>query len=62
MLFHLSATSTSWELDRHWRNARTLATHDPAVFKERMLGDWQVNAVKPTPFIVTNIGADDASE
>lgn len=57
-----SATSTSWELDRHWRNARTLATHDPAVFKERMLGDWEVNAVKPTPFIVTNIGADDAAE
>src|SRR5699024_8428756 len=55
-----SATSTSWELDRHWRNARTLATHEPAVFKERMLGDWQVNEVKPTPFIVTNIVADDA--
>ena len=51
-----SATSTSWELDRHWRNARTLATHDPAVFKARMLGDWEVNAAQPTPFIATNRG------
>lgn len=51
-----SATSTSQELDRHWRNARTLATHDPAVFKERMLGDWAVNGVPPTPFIATNHG------
>src|SRR5699024_7957551 len=51
-----SATSTSWELDRHWRNARTLATHDPAVFKARMLGDWEVNAAQPTPSIATNRG------
>jgi alkylation response protein AidB-like acyl-CoA dehydrogenase len=49
-----SATSTSHELDRHWRNARTLATHDPAVFKERMLGDWAVNGVFPTPFVSTD--------
>lgn len=46
-----SSTSTSWELDRHWRNARTLASHDPAVFKERMLGDWEVNATPPTPYV-----------
>src|SRR5699024_11949674 len=32
-----SSISTSWELDRHWRNVRTLAIHDLAVFKERML-------------------------
>ena len=51
-----SATSSGQELDRHWRNARTLATHDPAVFKERMLGDWEVNGVMPTPFISTNHG------
>src|SRR5690625_1190194 len=51
-----SATSTTQELDRHWRNARTLATHDPSVFKERMLGDWNVNGVPPTPYISTNRG------
>lgn len=46
-----SSTSTTWELDRHWRNARTLASHDPAVFKERMLGDWEVNATPPVPYV-----------
>lgn len=46
-----SSTSTTWELDRHWRNARTLASHDPAVFKERMLGDWEVNCVSPVPYV-----------
>lgn len=51
-----SATSTTRELDRHWRNARTLATHDPAVFKERMLGDWEVNGVAPTPYVATTQG------
>lgn len=49
-----SATSTSQELDRHWRNVRTLATHDPAVFKARMLGDWEVNEVAPTPFVASD--------
>lgn len=48
-----SATSTRQELDRHWRNARTLATHDPTVFKERMLGDWEVNGVLPVPYRTT---------
>ena len=38
-----SATSATLRLDRHWRNARTLATHDPAAFKVRMAGDWLVN-------------------
>ena len=46
-----SSTSTSWELDRHWRNARTLASHDPVVFKERMLGDWEVNAIPPRSYV-----------
>lgn len=43
-----SSTSTDLELDRHWRNARTLASHDPAVFKERVLGDREVNGVELT--------------
>lgn len=50
-----SATSTSQELDRHWRNARTLATHDPAVFKKRMLGDWEVNGTAPKPYISSDL-------
>ncbi|MCX6498419.1 MAG: acyl-CoA dehydrogenase family protein [Arthrobacter sp.] len=42
-----SATSTSKSLDRHWRNARTVATHNPAVFKARIVGDYEVNGTTP---------------
>ncbi len=38
-----SATSTSRRLDRHWRNARTLASHNPLVQRQRELGDLVLN-------------------
>ncbi|PXA75704.1 hypothetical protein DCC26_10075 [Auritidibacter sp. NML120779] len=49
-----SATSTGLALDRHWRNARTLATHDPSVFKARMVGDWEVNGTVPSTYLAQN--------
>ena len=42
-----SATSKSKSLDRHWRNARTVATHNPAVFKAKIVGDYEVNGTTP---------------
>lgn len=42
-----SATSISRRLDRHWRNARTLASHNPLVQRQRELGDLVLNG---TPF------------
>jgi hypothetical protein len=36
-------------LDRHWRNARTVASHNPWVYKARIVGDWSVNGTAPTP-------------
>lgn len=42
-----SSTSTSKSLDRHWRNARTVSTHNPAVFKARIVGDYEVNGTTP---------------
>jgi alkylation response protein AidB-like acyl-CoA dehydrogenase len=42
-----SATSQSKKLDRYWRNARTVATHNPAVFKARIVGDYEVNGTRP---------------
>ena len=38
-------------LDRHWRNARTLASHNPRVYKARILGDWLINGKDPLPNI-----------
>lgn len=34
-----SATSTSRRLDRHWRNARTVASHNPAKYRARAVGE-----------------------
>lgn len=48
-----SATSTGLRLDRHWRNARTVASHDPAAFMARMVGDWEVNGTRPVPYLST---------
>ena len=40
-----SATSEKLGLDRHWRNARTLSSHNPRVHKARGIGDHLVNEV-----------------
>jgi alkylation response protein AidB-like acyl-CoA dehydrogenase len=45
-----SATDAGLALDRHWRNARTAANHNPLIFKERILGDHLVNGTEP-PFL-----------
>lgn len=42
-----SATSTGLALDRHWRNARTVGSHNPVAFKARIIGDHLVNDAEP---------------
>ncbi|MCP1478484.1 alkylation response protein AidB-like acyl-CoA dehydrogenase [Pseudomonas chlororaphis] len=37
-------------LDRHWRNARTLSSHNPVIYKARIVGDWLINGSEP-PFV-----------
>jgi len=46
-----SGVSEDLLLDRHWRNARTLASHNPRVYKARILGDWLINGKDPVPNI-----------
>lgn len=43
-----SAVSRSKAYDRHWRNARTVATHNPVAFKARSVGDYFINGTIPT--------------
>jgi alkylation response protein AidB-like acyl-CoA dehydrogenase len=43
-----SDTRTSKALDRHWRNARTVSSHNPVIYKSRNVGDWEVNGNEPT--------------
>ena len=45
-----SGTSRARALDRHWRNARTVASHNPVIYKQRIVGDWSVNGTEP-PFV-----------
>ncbi|QCU78868.1 acyl-CoA dehydrogenase [Citricoccus sp. SGAir0253] len=42
-----SATSSAKRFDRHWRNARVLANHNPLIYRARYIGDWEVNGTPP---------------
>ena len=33
----------SANLDRHWRNIRTISSHNPIAYKARAIGDYVVN-------------------
>jgi alkylation response protein AidB-like acyl-CoA dehydrogenase len=48
-----SGVSEDLALDRHWRNARTLASHNPRVYKARIVGDWLINGKDPVPDLAT---------
>lgn len=41
-----SATRKGAQLDRHWRNIRTISSHNPTVYKARTIGDYEVNGNK----------------
>jgi len=43
-----SALQEDIRLDRHWRNARTLASHNPTIYKGRVVGDHLLNGARPT--------------
>ncbi|WP_375167188.1 MULTISPECIES: hypothetical protein [unclassified Bradyrhizobium] len=43
-----SATKKVTNLDRHWRNARTLSSHNPTTYKVRSIGQYEINAT-PLP-------------
>ena len=43
-----TALGESLRLDRHWRNARTLASHNPVIYKARVVGDHVLNNTTPT--------------
>lgn len=43
------ATLEAYDLDRHWRNARTHTLHDPLRWKLFHLGNYYLNGVEPGP-------------
>ena len=42
-----SATDERYDLSRHWRNARTHASHDPVSWKYHHIGNYLLNDVLP---------------
>ncbi|MEM5426409.1 MULTISPECIES: acyl-CoA dehydrogenase family protein [Paraburkholderia] len=45
-----SAIRAGHALDRHWRNARAVSSHNPLVYKAKIVGDWTINGTEP-PFL-----------
>lgn len=42
-----SAVTRNANLDRHWRNIRTIISHNPAMYRARGIGDYIVNGAYP---------------
>ena len=42
-----STTGRGHNLDRHWRNARTVANHNPRDWKAAAVGTWQLKGTPP---------------
>jgi alkylation response protein AidB-like acyl-CoA dehydrogenase len=42
-----SALSRARGLDRFWRNARAIASHNPLIYRSRQIGDFAVNGTAP---------------
>ncbi|MCF1479556.1 acyl-CoA dehydrogenase family protein [Agrobacterium vitis] len=51
-----SALSNELGLDRYWRNARAISSHNPVIYKERQIGDFAVNGSLPPDLWTTGIG------
>lgn len=50
LLFDVGGASTTGRqhnLDRHWRNARTVANHNPRHWKAAVVGAWQLKNIAP---------------
>jgi alkylation response protein AidB-like acyl-CoA dehydrogenase len=43
-----TAVRQSVQLDRHWRNIRTLASHNPSTYKAKWIGGYEINGT-PLP-------------
>jgi alkylation response protein AidB-like acyl-CoA dehydrogenase len=43
-----SAVTERFRLDRHWRNARTLASHNPVIYRDRIVGEHLLAGTSPS--------------
>ncbi|MQY27840.1 acyl-CoA dehydrogenase family protein [Nocardia aurantia] len=45
-------------LDRHWRNARTVSSHNPRIYKATLIGDHAVNGTAPRSYLNSAAATD----
>nr|WP_231755264.1 acyl-CoA dehydrogenase family protein [Bordetella sp. N] len=57
-----TATSEGLRLDRHWRNARVLASHNPAAQREASIGRYLLNGTPPDERSSVAYGTDTAPQ
>ena len=57
-----SGTSQALSLDRHWRNARTVGSHNPVIYKQRIIGDAAVNGTDPVYLWDVGVSAGGATD
>ncbi|MER7006142.1 acyl-CoA dehydrogenase family protein [Dactylosporangium sp. NPDC000555] len=43
-----SAIAERLRLDRHWRNARTVASHNPVIYRDRIVGQYLLDGTSPS--------------
>lgn len=48
-----SAARSELALDRHWRNARTISSHNPRIYHDRLVADYHLNGTVPTEFSIS---------
>lgn len=48
-----SAVTEQFRLDRHWRNARTLASHNPVIYRDRIVGQYLLHGTSPSSAYAT---------
>jgi len=48
-----SAVRSELALDRHWRNARTISSHNPRVYHDRVVADHYLNGTVPPEFSIS---------
>ncbi len=57
-----SAAKRGHGLDRHWRNARTIASHNPRIYHDRIVGDFAVNGTIPGPQAGVGVAREEEAE
>jgi hypothetical protein len=57
-IVHQRATKREYGLDRHWRNARTISSHNPRIYRDRDVGIFGVTGDYPQSLFAAKASAE----